>query len=211
MVVVFDLDDTLYDEIDFVKSGFKEVAKYLHNDEYYSFMLEQFYQYGSGKVFNELIEKFNLDISLKKLIEVYRFHKPEISLPQESLELLSFSKKYNRALISDGHYITQQNKFIALGLNEYIDYCIFTDFYHTKKPELKPFEMVMQQYPNKKYIYISDNPKKDFKAPNRLNWSSIRYKNSVGIYKEYKSDALYEVEKRAEIVEILRRIDNGSK
>ena len=29
MIIVFDLDDTLYDEIDFVNNGFNEVANYL--------------------------------------------------------------------------------------------------------------------------------------------------------------------------------------
>lgn len=62
MVVVFDLDDTLYDEIDFVKSGFKEISQYLDNNSYYDFMTNDFYENGSGKVFDNLIEKYDLDI-----------------------------------------------------------------------------------------------------------------------------------------------------
>ena len=42
MVIVFDLDDTLYDEINFVKSGFKEIASYLNNECYYDFMINVF-------------------------------------------------------------------------------------------------------------------------------------------------------------------------
>jgi putative hydrolase of the HAD superfamily len=204
MVIVFDLDDTLYDEIDFVKSGFKEVASYLGNEKYFEFMQNEFLKNGSGKIFNKLIEKFDLNISLKKLIEIYRFHRPQIILPSESKELLEFSKKYDTALISDGHYITQQNKFLTLNLEKYIDYPIFTDFYHTKKPELKPFEMVMQKFPSKIYIYISDNPKKDFIAPKKLGWMSIRFKNKNGIYKDIENNADYEVYSRKEILEILK-------
>jgi putative hydrolase of the HAD superfamily len=114
MVIVFDLDDTLYNEVDFVKSGFKEISKYLDDEKYYDFMINEFYQNGSGKVFNKLIDSFDLDISLEKLIEVYRFHKPKISLDKDSKELLDFAKDYNTALISDGHYIMQENKFYAL-------------------------------------------------------------------------------------------------
>ncbi len=205
MVVVFDLDDTLYDEIEFVKSGFKEISKYLNNEEYYYLMFEEFQKNGSGKVFNRLIDEFDLDIALQKLIEIYRFHQPNIILPEESLKLLEYSKKYTTALISDGHYIMQQNKFKALGLDIYINYPVFTDFYQTKKPELKPFELVMQEFNNEKdFIYISDNPKKDFIAPNKLGWKSIRYKNPVGIYSKYKSDASYEVNERKDIVKILK-------
>jgi putative hydrolase of the HAD superfamily len=204
MVIVFDLDDTLYDEIDFIKSGFKEISVYLKDNKYYNFMIDEFYQNGSGKIFDKLIEIFDLDISLQKLIEIYRFHKPNITLPQDSINLLEFTQDFKTALISDGHYVTQKNKFNALDLGKYINYPIFTDFYHTKKPELKPFEMVMKEYPNEKYIYISDNPKKDFIAPNKLGWNSIRYKNNIGIYKEYNSNATYEVENRLDIIEILK-------
>jgi putative hydrolase of the HAD superfamily len=206
MVIVFDLDDTLYDEIDFVKSGFKEISKYLQDDKYYDFMIDEFYQNGSGKVFNKLIENFELDISLQRLIEIYRFHKPNINLPQDIVKLLEFTSDYKTALISDGHYITQKNKFDILGLNRFINYPIFTDFYHTRKPELKPFEMIMKKYPYESYVYISDNPKKDFIAPNKLGWSSIRYKNNIGIYKEYESDATHEVENRLDIIEIISNI-----
>jgi putative hydrolase of the HAD superfamily len=203
MVIVFDLDDTLYDEIDFVKSGFREISAYLQDDKYYNFMIDEFYKNGSGKVFNKLIEIFNLDISLQKLVEIYRFHKPNINLSQDSIKLLEFAQNYKTALISDGHYITQKNKFDSLGLDEFINYTVFTDFHHTKKPELKPFEMVMKKYPNESYIYISDNPKKDFIAPNKLEWCSIRYRNNIGIYKKYKNNATFEVENRLDIIDIL--------
>jgi len=208
MIVVFDLDDTLYDEIDFVKSGFKEVSKYLKNDKYYDFMIEEFNKNGSGKVFNKLIDKFNLDISLQKLIEVYRFHKPNIILPDDTLTLLNYAQNFQTALVSDGHYITQQNKFNILGLDQYISYPVITDFYHTKKPELKPFKMVMENFKDKKdFVYISDNPKKDFIAPNELGWRSIRYKNPNGIYKDYVNNATYEVKNRLDVIEILKDIN----
>ena len=208
MVIVFDLDDTLYDEIDFVKSGFREVSKYLGKNEYYDFMYDIFLKEGSGKIFNRLIEKFSLDVSLQKLIEIYRFHKPQIKLPKDSLRVLRFAKKYKTALISDGHYIMQQNKFNALNLEKFIEYPIFTDFYHTKKPKLKPFKIVMEKYVNKKnFVYISDNPKKDFFAPNELGWKTIRYKNPNGIYKHIENNAHYEVENKEEIIEILTKLN----
>ena len=208
MVIVFDLDDTLYDEIDFVKSGFYEISQFLKDKKYFDFMWNEFCQNGSGKVFDKLIDKFNLNISLQKLIEIYRFHKPDIKLPKESIELLKFSQKYKIALISDGHYIMQQNKFYALKLEKFIEFPLFTDYYHTKKPDMKAFKIVMQRYINEKdFIYISDNPKKDFIAPNKLDWKTIRYKNPKGIYKDYENNANYEVKNRSKIIEILKELD----
>ncbi len=195
MVVVYDLDDTLYDEIDFVKSGFKEVGKFLGDEKYFDFMWREFLQNGSGKIFDNLIKTFNLDVNLDKLVEIYRFHFPNISLPYK--KLLYFEKT---ALITDGHYITQKNKFYSLGLDRHIGFAVFTDFYHTKKPEPKPFEMVMQKYPKEEYIYIADNPKKDFIAPKQLGWKTIRFKNPNGIYKDIANSADIEVYSREDIL-----------
>jgi len=207
MVIVFDLDDTLYDEINFVKSGFQEVSNYLKDEKCYNFMCEIFESEGSGKVFNKLIDKFSLDVNINKLIEIYRFHTPNIVLPNDSLELLKFAKKFKTALISDGHYIMQTNKFSALKLNTFIEYPVFTDFYHTNKPEKKSFQMVMDKYKDgKKFVYISDNPKKDFKVTSELGWVGIRFKNSVGIYRDFKNNTDYEVEKRSNIIDVLRQI-----
>jgi len=207
MVIVFDLDDTLYDEIDFVKSGFKEISRFLGDESYFNFMWYEFRKNGSGKIFDKLIEKFSLDIDVKILIDIYRFHKPDIFLPKDSLEILEYAKKFKTALISDGFYITQQNKFDALNLSNFIDYPIFTHFYHTKKPELKPFKMIMDKFKDESYIYISDNPKKDFFAPKKLGWKTIRYKNPVGIYRNYENNAHFEVEKRSDIIKILKELN----
>lgn len=206
MVIVFDLDDTLYDEIDFVKSGFKEVSLYLKHKDYYDFMLNVFKKEGSGKVFNRLIDKYDLNVSIQKLIEIYRFHTPSISLDDITKEVLTFTKKYDTALISDGHYVMQKNKFNALGLKDYIDLPVFTDFYQTCKPEEKAFKIIMEYFPNNSFVYISDNPKKDFIAPNKLGWKSIRYKNPNGIYKDIQNNAMFEVSSKSEIIDCLKRL-----
>jgi len=202
MVIVFDLDDTLYDEIDFIKSGFKEISNYLKNKKYFDFMWQDFIQNGSGKTFDNLINHFKLNIQITKLIEIYRFHKPNITLPQSSIDLLSITN--TNCLISDGHYITQQNKFEALKLYQYIKFPIFTDYYHTKKPDTKPFQMVMKKYNSSKYIYIADNPKKDFIAPKKLNWITIRYKNPNGIYKNIPNNADFEFSSKKQILHFLK-------
>jgi putative hydrolase of the HAD superfamily len=203
MTIVYDLDDTLYDEIDFVKSGFREISNYLQSEEYYYFMITEFKKSGSGKIFDKLIENYKLNVNIQTLIEIYRFHKPNIFLREDSKDILEYYKNHNTALISDGHYIMQQNKFFALNLEKQIKYPIFTNFYHTKKPETKAFEMVMEKYKDSEYIYISDNPKKDFFAPIKLGWKSIRYKNPNGIYKEIPSNADYEIDDLKKIKELI--------
>ena len=199
MVIVLDMDDTLYNEIDFVKSGFKEIASYLNADIYDEMMIE-FEKNGSGKVFNRYAKD---EQELKKLIEIYRFHTPDISLENKKL-LDDIKQNFQTALITDGHYIMQQNKYNRLNLEKWIDYAVFTDKYHTKKPNKKPYEMVENYFEDeKRFCYVADNPKKDFIAPNELGWLTIRYKNPVGVYRDEKSDADYEIENLSDVWEII--------
>ncbi len=205
MVVVFDLDDTLYNEVDFVRSGFEEVARYLGDKRYFHYMWEMFLEKGSGKIFNELIEKFSLPVSVEELVTIYRFHKPNISMPRQQIQLLG-AIETPMALISDGHYLMQQNKFYALGLQKYILFPIFTHLYHTKKPQKRAFELVQRHFRNFDcFVYIADNPKKDFFAPKELGWLTIRYKNQYGIYKDETNNADYEVEAIIDVLDILKK------
>ncbi|WP_035587990.1 HAD family hydrolase [Hippea jasoniae] len=203
MVIVFDLDDTLYDEIDFVKSGFLEISEYLGSSHYFDFMWEEFLKAGSGKIFNKLIDRFKISIPLQKLIEIYRFHKPKISLREDASNILG-RIKCNISLITDGHYIMQKNKFYALNLNLYIKKPIFSDFLHSHKLEVKPFLEVMKLFPNDEYVYIGDNPQKDFTIPKRLSWITIRLKNKRGIYSNIENNADFEILNLEEIYNTLK-------
>jgi putative hydrolase of the HAD superfamily len=207
MVIVFDLDDTLYDEVDFVRSGFAEVACYLNLPEAEAFMWKQFTKHGSGRIFDALITKYNLKVPLQKLIEIYRFHIPNIFLDAEALALLQFARDYHTALISDGHYLMQRNKFHALGLEPQIDYPLFTDCYETKKPEQKPFLMVMEHFRGEEnFIYVSDNPLKDFEAPKALGWQTLRLRNPKGVYRDVPNTADAEAKSRGELLGQLREM-----
>lgn len=196
MVIVFDLDDTLYDEIDFVKSGFAAVADYIggNRELHFSWMWETFLKNGSGTIFNQLLETFEIHLTLQELIDVYRYHTPNIFLSEDVKNLLTVAHSIGKtALITDGNAQTQMSKYNILELDQWIDFPVFTALYKTSKPDTLPFKMVMEHFTEeKKFIYIADNPKKDFFAPNELHWLTIRYKNPCGIYRDILSNATYE-------------------
>ena len=83
-VIVFDLDDTLYNEISFVESGFKAVSHYLG---YPSYADEMMSSWEEGKnAFEQLINNHSLCVSIDELLKVYRTHEPSINLdPSTSL------------------------------------------------------------------------------------------------------------------------------
>lgn len=121
-VIVFDLDDTLYKEIDFLKSGYMYISKFL-SEKYgignmYSFMLEMYKQ--KLNVFAELIEQNNLPLEVSDLVNMYRAHIPNICLAKDTKELLHrLRESCILGIITDGRSQTQWNKFDALGLGDY--------------------------------------------------------------------------------------------
>ena len=80
--VVFDLDDTLYKEIEYLKSAFNEIAILIQNDiglNLFHEMLSLFHQ--QEDVFCTIIKKYNINAYSKtNLIKIYREHYPNIKI-----------------------------------------------------------------------------------------------------------------------------------
>jgi putative hydrolase of the HAD superfamily len=182
LVFCFDLDDTLYKEIDFLKSAYKEIAQQVANNSWqltYQEMLGAYYK--RRNPFAELVEKkIAKNISMKTLLSIYRNHFPEIELTDEAsafLKKIKF-KGFKTALITDGRSITQRNKLRALGLEKYFDLEVISEEVGSEKPGVKNFKMVEDSLGKARYIYIADNYEKDFVTPNKLGWITIALRNN---------------------------------
>ena len=178
-VVVFDLDDTLYKEVEFLKSAYKEIAHSIHiNDtaqNVYDFLWETWNK--GGDPFGELIEHYNLGISKDEIIAIYREHVPSISLEPSVSNLLSALKNNGLilCLVTDGRSLTQRNKIDALGLDRFFcnDTIFISEEIGSDKSSSHSFEMIDAKYPNSQKYYVGDNPQKDFYWPNSLGWNTI--------------------------------------
>ena len=178
-VVVFDLEDTLYHEIDFLKSGYHAVADYLTKSfgihDLYAEMIEA-YQAGEKDVFQKILDNYNLPIDKSELLDVYRYHLPQIHLDEMVRFVLDRLKdKCHLALITDGRPRTKRNIINALGLSEFFDWSdvyISEEVGHLKTAPYS-FEKIMERYPDCEYMYVGDNPAKDFLVPNRLGWITV--------------------------------------
>lgn len=123
-VVVFDLDDTLCKEIDYLKSAYKEIAHRIavsqENEEVvFQNMLDNYF--GGKDVFQSLIEDYSISYGKDVLLEMYRNHLPTLCLEQGAKELLNVFLQAGvvMGIITDGRSITQRNKIKALGLGKY--------------------------------------------------------------------------------------------
>ena len=181
-MVVFDLDDTLYKEIDFLKSAYRHIASLVSNvnapeKDVYQLMIET-YQKG-GNAFETVVQKYKFRLfSVQWMLGVYRNHKPYISLDDDTRNTLDQLKAngVTIGLISDGRQMQQQNKVDALGLETYMDKSdiIINDKEERHKPDIRSFRTFVDKYGKGcDYWYVGDNTKKDFKGPNNLGWSTV--------------------------------------
>ena len=178
MVVVFDLDDTLYEEFDFLKSGFWAVASNLCPERVVEIYERMLYLYDAGhNAFNDIAQEYNMDTSVADMLKIYREHRPNISLSSEVIALLRFliAKGCVVGLLTDGRKITQYNKIESLGLRDYVRQAniVISEEFGSEKPNERNYRYFMERYPDDVYVYVGDNLKKDFIAPNQLGWQTI--------------------------------------
>ncbi|MBU2930117.1 HAD family hydrolase [Winogradskyella psychrotolerans] len=173
-VVVFDLDDTLYNELDFLKSAYRSIAEFLDLDNWKPLYSKMFSLYRCKiNVFKTLAESHNIELSV--LVDLYRNHQPEIQLFEGVLDIFEAIKSKGGyiAIITDGRSKTQRAKLKSLGILNYLDFIVISEESGKEKPDSANFKAIEQALSGVQYYYIADNLKKDFIAPNTLGWKSV--------------------------------------
>lgn len=184
--VIFDLDDTLYSEKEYVKSGYKAVSDFLGGG--YEEKLWEYFEAGKPAIDELLKEIGNLKLK-DDVLAIYRSHKPEIHFYEGVKELLMelHKKEIKIGIITDGRPEGQHNKIDALGLEEFADDIIITDELggvQFRKPCDIAFRILQNRWrlPVSEMIYIADNLSKDFQAPQQLGMKSVWFRNEDGLY-----------------------------
>ena len=184
--VIFDLDDTLYSEKEYIRSGYKAVSDYLGGS--YEEKLWKFFESGRPAI-DELLAKIGRESEKDIALDIYRSHMPDIHLHngvEEMLERLK-SKGIKIGIITDGRPERQRNKLNVLGLDHMVDDIIITDELggtQFRKPCDIAFRIMLNRWRLNPadVVYIGDNPVKDFQAPQQLGMRNIWYRNENGIY-----------------------------
>ena len=176
LVVIFDLDDTLYPEIDYKISGIKVVEDWISEifRKNYKGKILEAYQKGISDIWLWVCQDLDHPDELKESLKwIYRLHSPSIELNNEIKKLLNFleNNKIQIGILTDGRSITQKIKIEKLGLEKIPNF--ISEEYKSKKPDLKRFLKIQEIWPNKKYVYIGDNPQKDFQCSRELNWFTV--------------------------------------
>lgn len=185
--LIFDLDDTIYSEKEYVHSGFKAVALYLGAEEYAA-RLWQLFEEGKPAI-DQLLTEIGRTEEKNQALDIYRNHKPTIHIYDGVKELITDLKAqgYKIGVITDGRPEGQRNKIEALGLNAIVDDIIITDELggiQFRKPCDIAYRIMQTKWklPASQIVYIGDNTDKDFQAPKQLGMRSIWFMNKEGLH-----------------------------
>jgi putative hydrolase of the HAD superfamily len=193
--IIFDLDDTLYPERSYAFSGFDEVARAFAVRLNASFdlvprMRDLFDTPQRGRVFDVIVQEAGRADAAQlvtEMIDVYRRHHPRITpYPDAAAALDRCRDRYRLGLLSDGHLAAQEAKIDALGIRDRFDAIVLTDRWGREfwKPHPRGYQEITRRLnvPAAQCTYVSDNPAKDFLAPNHLGWLTVRVRRPDGVY-----------------------------
>ncbi|MCO4769967.1 MAG: HAD family hydrolase [Deltaproteobacteria bacterium] len=173
--VVFDMDDTLYPEAQYVRSGFRAVGRELETrgagpaaraSELFASI-----HFGEGRdrVFNKAAERLGFPEEwVRDLIDVYREHVPDgLSLHEDAVDVLAALRgSYKLGVVTDGWTVVQQHKVDALGVAAEVDHVFLTDHLGRSmwKPHPEPFRRclaALDVHDPAEAVFVGDNPERD--------------------------------------------------
>lgn len=184
--IVLDLDDTLYDEVDFFRSGFRVVAELLAQrgvgeaDAIQAMLLASHLQEGREHVFNRASERLGFPASwIPLLVSEFRLHTPAIQLAEETVTLLrSLREHYLLACITDGWADVQRRKVERLGLGELMDVVVICDDHGREfwKPHELPFRTCCETLgvSPSEAIFVGDSTDRDVLGALRAGMTCVR-------------------------------------
>jgi putative hydrolase of the HAD superfamily len=197
--IVFDLDDTLYLEREYVRSGFRAVGAWAETtlgvpdfaDRAWRLFEAGIHGATFQTVLQECGRKPEPDI-VTHMVSIYRCHSPAIELLPDAVHCLSELKRNALlAIVTDGPAECQKAKCASLRVRDFVDIIVCTgewgeEFY---KPHRRAFEFIQTQLGGAgcSFTYVADNPLKDFHAPIALGWETVRVRRPGGLHFAKKS------------------------
>jgi putative hydrolase of the HAD superfamily len=191
MIYIFDLDDTLYDERQYVESGLRAVARFVENawkvdkESGFNELLALLEKNGRGRVFNDFLANHGIAVNkqnVRACLSAYRLHQPTLTMPNNHLSVLESLPK-PLYLVTDGNKVVQGKKVDALNIAHYFKRVFVTHRFGIKhaKPSIYCFEKIKQAEQCKwhEMVYIGDNPAKDFVNLNKLGMLTVRVLTGV--------------------------------
>ena len=211
--LVFDVDDTLYEQIVPFEKAYKnlfnmdiDMEKFYLLSRYYSdvkfeasrngeMTMDEYHIYRIREAAKDLGVYLSDEEALNMQKE-YKKNQQKLQMPDITISILELAKENNIKLgiITNGPSEHQWYKVKALGVERWInkDNIVVSGDYDINKPDVRIFEIMQEklQLPNDSLYYVGDSLENDIVGANNAGWKAIwinRYKKklpeNVDIYK----------------------------
>ncbi len=171
--ILFDLDDTLYLEGQFFRSGFAAVALKLESEgvgtagEIFKVFESIHFLEGREQVFDKAATRIPFPADwVPELVELFRAHDPDINPAPEVVDSLRrLRSKYKLGLVTDGFSQVQRRKIAALGIEKSLDAIVIADDFGREhwKPSPFPILTCCERLGSSPWeaVFVGDNPERD--------------------------------------------------
>ena len=192
--ILFDLDDTLYRERDFVASGFDAVAASaaetlgVETQRVRDALERALATHGRGHTIDRALASLGIEPArvaqvVPSLVHVYRSHRPRLQLLPDAARCLDALERAGLAmgLVTDGDPSVQRRKVDALGLHGrfVVERYTWDAGAALQKPHASAFEPAIEALARRglhpdETLYVGDNPTKDFVGARALGLRTLR-------------------------------------
>jgi putative hydrolase of the HAD superfamily len=174
--VLFDLDDTLYEERQFYRSGFAVVGEFLERRGMgrtgkTAALLEYFHDHDNQQqVFQKLAGQLGFPLDwVPELVAAFRSHPPQICLAPDALTVLPRLRgDYRLGCVTNGWAEVQRRKIKALGLEPLLDAIVIADDFGIEfwKPHRRPFLECCARLgvSPRESMFVGDYPERDIRG-----------------------------------------------
>ena len=226
--LVFDVDDTLYEQIVPFENAYRslfdmdiDMEKFYLLSRYYSdvkfeasrngeMTMDEYHIYRIQEAAKDLGVCLTAEQALSMQKE-YKKNQQKLQMSNTTISILELAKENNVKLgiITNGPSEHQWAKIKALGIESWIsrENIIVSGDYGINKPDVRIFEIMQEklQLPNASLYYIGDSIENDIVGANNAGWKAIwinRYKQ-----KSSKEVDIYKIaENNNELFEIIEKI-----
>ena len=170
-LIILDLDDTLYSEREFQRSGFRAILETLDVD--HTVLLDDLLELNIQGA--DVFERMNFDDHLRHVaLSIYRQHIPSISLYPDAALFIdqALAAGCLLSIATEGRSISQRNKMTALGLDGKITHILISEEVGHRKVEPEFFAEIIAVAKDRPCVMVGDNPVKDFVVPNSFGWDT---------------------------------------
>ena len=187
--LLLDLDDTLYDEASYMRSGFALIAERIAAlsgaapEAVLETLLAIERRDGRGRVFDSALSAHGIEPDpalVRRLVTVYRLHRPTIDLdPRVRRLLVRLASRYRLAIVTDGLPAMQRRKIAALDLEPAVDAVVYTWELDAPKPDPTGYwhALDLLGVPSERAVVVGDNPRHDMLAARAIDARSIRIRS----------------------------------